>query len=355
VSLSDEIKSSIPILAEFERDGHEMRRARSEFVCLCPFHEERTPSCFVNPETGRFKCFGACGASGTVIDYHALKHGVAPADAIKELASRLGAALNYAAKSEHATTKPPSRKVDEPRALPRLPDLRTGTAEELQALAVCRNISTDAAQLASDRGLVRFCDLADGDERVATWVLTDRTRRNAQARRLDGDRWRHRWNGDTKEWVLNPPEQRSKVRGFFGNQAAWPVGLEESESFASIAIVEGVDLLAACHFMFAEEREAHVAPVAILGASNRIPPDALHYFSGKRVRIFPHVDANHAGLNAAANWEAQLLPVAAAIDAFDLSGLIRADGAAVKDLNDVTTIDPDCFEAERAVWSLMNF
>jgi hypothetical protein len=43
------------------------------------------------------------------------------------------------------------------------------------------------------------------------------------------------------------------------------------------------------------------------------------------------------------------------VDAFDFAGLVRTDGADVKDLNDLTNIDPDCFEAERAVWSLMDF
>jgi hypothetical protein len=233
--------------------------------------------------------------------------------------------------------------------------LRGGSAIELKALAASRNVSLEAVCLARDGGLVHFCDLNDGEDLLRAWILTDRTRRNAQARRLDGDRWHHQWNSDAKDWLLVEPEQRKKVRGFINNRASWPVGIEEAGEFQSIAVVEGVDLLAAFHFLFAEERERHVAPVAILGASNRIPADALTLFGGKRVRIFPHVDPNHAGLNAAANWEAQLRPVAESVDAFDFAGLMMTGGAGVKDLNDLTNIDPDCFEAERAVWSLMDF
>lgn len=36
----------------------------------CPFHSERTPSFSFNPESGRWTCFGACHASGDVIEMH---------------------------------------------------------------------------------------------------------------------------------------------------------------------------------------------------------------------------------------------------------------------------------------------
>ena len=38
------------------------------YVGLCPFHEEKTPSFTLYPETNSFYCWG-CGASGTVIDF----------------------------------------------------------------------------------------------------------------------------------------------------------------------------------------------------------------------------------------------------------------------------------------------
>lgn len=42
--------------------------SRGKFQGLCPFHSENTPSFYVSPETGRFKCFG-CGASGDVLSW----------------------------------------------------------------------------------------------------------------------------------------------------------------------------------------------------------------------------------------------------------------------------------------------
>ena len=350
---SEDIKAALPIVDEFRRDGHELRRLGAQFVTLCPWHQEKT--CYVSPGKGRFHCFG-CGEDGTVIDYHALKRGITPAEAIAELALRLRISASTDNNgSEHPLKVKQPVSQNRPRALPKLPELHKGSAREFARLAEGRRLSVEALRLASSRGLLWFCHLKDGPEAVRAWILTDRTRKNAQARRLDGERWRHAWDVDAKQWVPVEPEKRNKVRGFTGNQASWPVGIEEAQSFDSIAILEGVDLLAAFHFLLAESREAAVAPVAVLGAGNRIPDDVLALFAGKRVRIFPHVDANHAGLRAAANWEAQLRPIVANIDAFDLTGFTMMDGGRVKDLNDLTSIDPDCLESEPDLRSLMTF
>jgi hypothetical protein len=113
-----------------------------------------------------------------------------------------------------------------------------------------------------------------------------------------------------------------------------------------VALVEGgPDLLAAHCFIVAEGREKDVAAVGMMGGANHIPEDALLFLAKKRVRIFPHIDP--AGQAAAVRWTEQLERVGCEVDAFDLSGLRRADGADVKDLNDLALIDADCFEAER--------
>jgi hypothetical protein len=350
--LSERIKAELPIADELRRDGHELRKVGSRLVCLCPFHQERTPSCCVTPDTGRFHCFG-CGEGGTVIDYHAKKLGVAPADAITQLAARIKPGSAESTGHRQSAKLKPLGVPRSQRALPKLPELHKGSAGALTQLARLRSLGVEALQLASSRGLLWFCDLKDGSEAVRAWVITDRARRNAQARRLDGERWRHAWDADARQWVQVESERRRKVRGFTGNQASWPVGIEEAQSFNRIAFVEGApDLLAAFSLLLAEGREAAVAPVAVLGASNRIPDDVLALFAGKRVRMFPHAD--HAGQSAAANWEVQLRSVVASIDAFDLTGLTTMRGSAVKDLNDLTGIDPDCFESEPELRALMD-
>ena len=46
----------------------ELRRRGKNLVGLCPFHNEKTPSFTVYPETSSYFCFG-CGAGGEVINF----------------------------------------------------------------------------------------------------------------------------------------------------------------------------------------------------------------------------------------------------------------------------------------------
>lgn len=59
----------INVLAELERNGIEYIWASSEEVkCVCPFHEDSSPSCFVNVEKQKFKCQASgCSKSGDII------------------------------------------------------------------------------------------------------------------------------------------------------------------------------------------------------------------------------------------------------------------------------------------------
>ena len=49
-------------------DFVQLKKRGVNFIGLCPFHNEKTPSFHVNPDKGLFKCFG-CGASGDVIKF----------------------------------------------------------------------------------------------------------------------------------------------------------------------------------------------------------------------------------------------------------------------------------------------
>src|ERR1051326_6709691 len=64
-----EIKLAYPLLDVVERAGVRLRRSGSHrFQGLCPFHEDRNPSLFIDVERQRFVCFG-CKARGDVIDF----------------------------------------------------------------------------------------------------------------------------------------------------------------------------------------------------------------------------------------------------------------------------------------------
>ena len=69
-----------------------LKRAGRNFVGLCLFHNEKTPSFSVNPERGFFHCFG-CGAGGTVFNFVMRTEGLSFPEAIESLARRYGVTL----------------------------------------------------------------------------------------------------------------------------------------------------------------------------------------------------------------------------------------------------------------------
>lgn len=69
-----------------------LRRAGSRWVGLCPFHQEKTGSFHVNPETGFFKCFG-CGAGGDVFDFVMRTEKLEFMEALRLLAEEVGVEL----------------------------------------------------------------------------------------------------------------------------------------------------------------------------------------------------------------------------------------------------------------------
>src|SRR6266852_2233305 len=69
-----------------------LKRAGRNFVGLCPFHNEKTPSFTVNAERGFFHCFG-CGAGGTAFDFVMRIEGLTFPEALQSLARRYGITL----------------------------------------------------------------------------------------------------------------------------------------------------------------------------------------------------------------------------------------------------------------------
>jgi DNA primase len=72
----------------------QLKRTGRNWVGLCPFHAEKTPSFNVREETGRFRCFG-CDKSGDVFTFVQEVDHVDFVGAVEQLASRAGIQLNY--------------------------------------------------------------------------------------------------------------------------------------------------------------------------------------------------------------------------------------------------------------------
>lgn len=67
----------------------ELKGRSPNFLGLCPFHKEKTPSFHVRDQIGRFKCFG-CGASGDIFAFLMRLRGIGFSEAVLELAKRAG-------------------------------------------------------------------------------------------------------------------------------------------------------------------------------------------------------------------------------------------------------------------------
>lgn len=76
------IESVVGSYVNLLRQGH-------NYVCACPFHSEKTPSCTVFTDTQSFYCFG-CGAGGDVITFIMGIENLEFSEAVKLLAERSG-------------------------------------------------------------------------------------------------------------------------------------------------------------------------------------------------------------------------------------------------------------------------
>lgn len=70
----------------------QLRRRGRTLSGLCPFHNEKTPSFVVYPDTQSFYCFG-CGAAGDVISFVRKYNNLGYVESVKQLAARVGMPL----------------------------------------------------------------------------------------------------------------------------------------------------------------------------------------------------------------------------------------------------------------------
>ena len=83
-----EIKHSADIL-EIISDAVVLKKAGRNFLGLCPFHSEKTPSFTVSQDKQMFYCFG-CGEGGNVFTFVMKQEGIAFPEAVRFLAKRYG-------------------------------------------------------------------------------------------------------------------------------------------------------------------------------------------------------------------------------------------------------------------------
>ena len=66
-----------------------IKKSGREHVCCCPFHQEKTPSCYINESKQSYHCKG-CGKGGGVVTFFMDYYQVEKGEAFRLMRSRLG-------------------------------------------------------------------------------------------------------------------------------------------------------------------------------------------------------------------------------------------------------------------------
>ena len=84
----DRIKHEVDLLELVREGGVELRKVGAEWMGLCPFHSEKTPSLSINPDKGVWRCFG-CNQGGSCLDWVMKRDGLTFPQAKAALLDRL--------------------------------------------------------------------------------------------------------------------------------------------------------------------------------------------------------------------------------------------------------------------------
>ncbi len=88
MSDADEVRTAADIV-KIVGDYVKLRKAGANFMGLCPFHQEKTPSFAVHPTKQIFHCFG-CGVGGDVFKFVMLMESLSFPEALRRVAEKAG-------------------------------------------------------------------------------------------------------------------------------------------------------------------------------------------------------------------------------------------------------------------------
>jgi len=92
VDVVETIKRQVD-LVEFIGHSTPLQKSGRSFKGLCPFHTEKTPSFYVFPERGNWRCFGTCGEGGDIFTFVQKRENTDFRGALRILAEEAGVEL----------------------------------------------------------------------------------------------------------------------------------------------------------------------------------------------------------------------------------------------------------------------
>jgi DNA primase len=249
----DEIKQRVDIV-DVVAQHVALKRAGRNFMGLCPFHAEKTPSFHVDPGRQSWHCFGACGTGGDVFSFVMKRENVDFRDALRMLAERAGIALNQRRDTREDARRARLYEINEDAAEFFARTLAVESGEHAGGAAVARAY-IDERRIAAD-AIARFqVGYAPNSWEALSTHLQSRGYKEAEVvaagLAVDGDRgaydrFRHR--------LMFPiREERGRVAGFGGRLLPGDalgagdtqpkyVNTSQSAIFDKGAILYGLDL-----------------------------------------------------------------------------------------------------------------
>jgi len=101
MSVWEEIKEKLSV-EDVIADYIPVKQAGGHLKCLCPFHNEKTPSLLISPHLKIWHCFG-CGAGGDIFSFVSEYTNVSRGEALKVLAKKAGVELESYTASQPKT------------------------------------------------------------------------------------------------------------------------------------------------------------------------------------------------------------------------------------------------------------
>ncbi|MFT2394752.1 CHC2 zinc finger domain-containing protein [Escherichia coli] len=83
------LKAAVSLVAVVQAQGRQLVKKGKDFTTLCPFHDEKTPSCVISPEKNLYHCFG-CNAGGSVLNWVMQTEKLSLRKAVERLKAELG-------------------------------------------------------------------------------------------------------------------------------------------------------------------------------------------------------------------------------------------------------------------------
>ncbi len=139
----NEIREKASIV-ELISDFVSLKKSGKNYLGLCPFHSERTPSFTVNEEKGIFHCFG-CGAGGNIFSFLMRASQLSFPEAVKALAEK----YNITLPTRELTEEEKRRKS----VRAKLFDMNEAAAEYYHQILVSRKEGDEGRSYLAKRGI----------------------------------------------------------------------------------------------------------------------------------------------------------------------------------------------------------